>query len=388
MDFKPFLFLDDEQRFAYFQFMNNEDQQLFGISSNLQVVIIIDTQTNFFNATKLFESISTTNYTLTQYLKSKPFQIACEKIESTITIPPINFDNEEEEVETTSESSKYYIGRNNESKSWSGLYLHPFLLGHFLLTINPSLSFAISSFIFSFFVREGMNKSININKLTKHNNEVVSANIASYKEKVDLVSDTLDSSISSFDGFDEEMKRNLFEDECFDITQAIKTINYPNDFARTNNKPTQAITIKRNQSDIRPKTNQAIVIVAHYDKMGMFARGSKSFKLTAKLMNNEDLSVYLNILHDSMHDKKNKITESDYEKIITTNQSIYNFDIIAKYISLHDVPATFIQDFIANYDSRFEIYTETIDKKEFIIVANIEEFKHYFNDYLIPYQRF
>lgn len=385
MNFKPFLFLDDEQRFAYFQFMNNRDQQLFKVSSNLQVVIIIDTQTNFFNATKLFESISTTNYTLTQYLKSKPFQIASEQIESTITIPPI--DNEEEEIEATSESSKYYIGRNKESMPWSGLYLHPNLLGHFLFTINPTLSFTMSSFIFSFFIREGLNKSIDMNKLTKHNNDVINAKIDSYKEKIDLVSDTLNSSISSFDDFDEQTKKNLFEDESFDITQAIKTINYPTDYTRTNTKSTQA-TIKRIQSDTRPKTNQSIIVIAHYDKMGMFARGSSSFKLTAELMNNEDLSNYLNILQDTKHDKKNKISESEYEDMIMRNQSIYNFDVIAKYVSLHDVPATFIHDFIINYDSKFEVYTEVIDEKEFVIVCNVEEFKHYFNDYLIPFYKF
>ena len=388
MDFKPFLFLDDEQRFAYFQFMNNGDQQLFKVSTNLQVVIIIDTQTNFFNATKLFESVSTTNYTLTQYLKSKPFQIACEQIESTITIPPINIDNEEEEIEATSESSKYYININKESKPWSGLYLHPNLLGHFLFTINPSLSFTMSSFIFSFFIREGMNKSINVNKLTKHNNDVINAKINSYKEKMDLVSDTLSSSISSFDDFDEQTKKSLFEDENFDITQAIKTINYSADYARTNTKPTQATMIKRNQSNTRPRTNQAIIIVAHYDKMGMFARGSNSFKLTTELMNNEDLSNYLNVLHETKHDKKNKISESEYENMIATNRSIYNFDVIAKYVSLHDVPATFIHDFIINYDSKFEVYTEVIDEKEFVIVGDIEEFKHHFNDYLIPFYKF
>ena len=381
MNFKPFLFLDDEQRFAYFQFMNNEDQQLFKVSSNIQVVIIIDTQTNFFNATKLFESVSTTNYTLAQYLKSKPFQIACEQIESSITIPPIDNDNEEEEIEATTESSKYYIDRK-EPKPWSGLYLHSNLLGHFLFTINPLLSFTMSSFIFSFFIREGMNKSINVNKLTKHNNDVINTNIESYKEKMDLVSDTLNSTISSFDEFDEQTKKNVFEDESFDIIQSIKTINYPTDYVRTNTKTTQ--TIKRIQSDTRPRTNQAIIIVVHYDKKGMFARGSSSFKLTAELMNNEDLSNYLNILHT----KHEKMSESGYEDIITTNQSIYNFDIIAKYVSLHDVPATFIHDFIINYDTKFEIYTETIDKKEFVIVVDINEFKHYFNDYLTPFYKF
>ena len=51
--------LDPNHRFVYTEFMNNNERQALGLNSTTQTVIIIDTATHYFNASKLYTSLST-----------------------------------------------------------------------------------------------------------------------------------------------------------------------------------------------------------------------------------------------------------------------------------------------------------------------------------------
>ena len=54
--------LDPNNRFVYAEFMNNNERQSISINDPIQTIIIIDTTTHYFNASKLCASISSNGY--------------------------------------------------------------------------------------------------------------------------------------------------------------------------------------------------------------------------------------------------------------------------------------------------------------------------------------
>ena len=103
-------YIDDDKQFGYFQFMNNHDQQVYKISSNVQSVIVIDTSTGYFNATKLFINCSITDLSLSNYMKSKAFQLLINELNK------LNV-----------EHSYYQITKNGHNELYYGIYFHPYL---------------------------------------------------------------------------------------------------------------------------------------------------------------------------------------------------------------------------------------------------------------------
>ena len=74
-------YLDDGNRFGYAQFLNNIDQLEYKVSDLIQSVILIDTRTNYFNATRLADSLSVNGHTLTTLMSSKTFLATIDELE-------------------------------------------------------------------------------------------------------------------------------------------------------------------------------------------------------------------------------------------------------------------------------------------------------------------
>lgn len=337
-------YLDAEEHFGYVQLLNNQDQQQLGVSSNIQTVLIIDNETNYFNASKLFTTFNKTNYTLAGFMKTKIFNNLCELIVPT--------------------EPYYTIDKTKETRLYCGIYFHPSLLSHVLISINPELCRLFSSFMMSFFIRSATNKTLTLKRLVEHNETTMTIDVDDYAEL---------------------MKTPNVEDDKFDIVQYHKTLNYRRDYLKMIDE--QAATATPTKRKIMNETlstnNQVILAIADYDKSGMFAYGSSSYKLTFELINETDLNDYLETMKKPP--KPEKLSEAEYEELIFSNQIKYKRAVVAKFVSLHDVPTDFVHKFINDYDGEFNVYLDTIRGVEYMIIDDLEMFKTNFSDFLLAY---
>lgn len=397
-------YIDDDKQYGYFQFMNNYDQQAFKIASNVQSVIIIDTTTNYFNASKLFLHFSITNLTLPNYMKSKAFQILCDEVEKMIN-----------------DHAYYQISRNQNNDLYYGLYFHPYMLSHLLITINPLIAFKFSEFMKDFYIYQSTNKSINTNSLISNNRYNAINDINEYIDIENIVSDyNCDNIEGIFKRCDPKTKDLLTENSKFDLAQFNKTKNWKQDyichvvptsssslslslshscsssFNITTNEDISSCSQQQYQQSQQSQQqinnrmkltdssrHQAIIAIAHYDDRGMYAYGSKSYKLTLDLINIDDLGQYMELWKKPMTERK--LSEAEYEDLIFSDRLKVKTDIIAKFINLHDVPYDFIDKFVSVYDNYFEVEIRVIDRVEYVVINNLDKFKYYFSDFLLPY---
>jgi len=396
-------YIDEDKQFGYFQFMNNYDQQIYKISSNVQSVIIIDTSTGYFNATKLFITCSITDLSLTNYMKSKTFQLLVDELKKSVL-------NEQH--------AYYQITRNNQNELYYGLYFHPYLLANLIMTINPLISFKFSEFMKDFFIYQATNKSMTTDTLISNNRYNAVNDINEY---IDISNIVLDYECDNIEGIlkrcNSRTKELLTENTKFDLAQFNKTKNWKQDYithliptscsslSLTSYKSETNLSKNKSKSKSKNKNNetineqftqrfkildsrfQAIIAIAHYDKKGMYAYGSKSYKLTLDLINKDDLNQYMELFQKPLATigGNYKLSEAEYEELIFNDKLKVKTDIVAKFVNLHDVPCDFMYKFIESYDQYFEVEIKVIDRVEYLTINNLDKFKFYFSDFLLPY---
>ena len=410
--------LDPAHRFVYTEFMNNKERQCLGVPAMpMQTVLIIDTETRYFNASKLFTSFSTNGYTLSYYIKSKSFLLACDEISKMLQNSNKSFSASDDEEATTANNEDsdsadsidylfdnprpqtqivpqqpkqpfYTIEKTKTNELWHGLYMHPYLLSHLLISINPLYCFKLSEFISDFHIRQSTNKTLTLQKLINNNKFNAINDMCEYNEISNIIQDlelpasaTVEEVIGKSS---EEMKSLILDSDKFDLVQFLKSRQYINDYKKFIGS-SGSITMKRMNVGLSSSSDQTLIIVAHYDKRGRYAYGSKSFKLTFDVINTEDLSEYMALFNKP--NKHDNLSEAEYEQMIFTDKITIKTGIIMKIISLHDLPPDVMNKFADDYSCEVNMYIEMIDRTEYLIVNNIDKFKTSLSDFLLPYMK-
>lgn len=416
-------YIDEKQRFGYVQFFNFKDHFAFLPNKpEYQIVITIDTENGYFNASKLFETCCIVpNLTLSAYMNTATFKYACTVlnnqledenrrshivVEGLFDIPKDSDDEEPDPPEENEDDAKpltayVQIAKTKDNNLIYGYYFHPKLLLSLLSTINPLFSIEMSSFIFTYLVHGSINKDLTVSNLLPDEVNKFKTDFDQYEEMAGIV---IDSESDNIEGFKRKCKskvyNTLMNSKCFDLVQFFKTKSYKNDYFRIiaseiTEKKKSAKSRKANQLDINTKhfyfaaletpRAQAIIAVAHYDPSGRFGYGSKMFKLTLDLVGEEDLPSYIQYFKKPV--KPAKVSEAEFERYIITGKKKVSTDIVAKFVSLHDVPPNFVREFISQYDRHFEVELKIIDNVEYVIVYDLDDFKRNFSDYLSPFMK-
>ena len=417
------IYLDPNHRFAYTEFMNNADRQTLCISSSAQTVIIIDMQTRYFNASKLYSSLATNGYTLAHYIKSKSFTLACEEIDKLLNVSshplssssPSNassssgdelndasdsedsidylFDEPKQQQQSRAPTARpdhpiYTIDKTKTNELWSGLYMHPYLLSHLLISINPIYGFKLSEFIFDFHIRQSANRSLTLSKLINNNKFNAVNDLCEYNEISNIIHDLNMPTTATADDIlsksNEEVKELITTNEKFDLVQYLKTQQYARDYKKMISG-SSSLAMKRIGATLSTSSDQTLLVIAHYDTRGQYAYGSKAYKLTFDIINTEDLPQYMALFNKP--NKSSKLTEAEYEEMIFSDKIRIKTNILIKFVSLHDLPPDIMSKFTSDYDCEVNMYTELIDHTEYLIVNEIDKFKSALSDFLLPYMK-
>lgn len=372
-DIGPILhYIDPDKRFGYAQFMNQHDQNQFNITSALQTIIIIDTSTNYFNATRLVESITDAVINLTT---SKILPPIIETLESTInsSLTTINIPPEQQMKPNYDRANnciraKYTIAKTKNTQYYHGLYLHPQLLIWVLTIASPQLAFKLSQLTYSILIREGINKQLTLDGLIKDNEYELQDDIHEYVEVIEAIESNPD-----------EITDILCCCDKFDIVQYNKTKAYQQSYTKT-----QPLYMQK-QKLVKISKKQAIVIIAHYDKD--YPRGHELHKLTVELIDESALPQYLDyhMVKRKVRGKVKNMTEEEYEQNLCYNTDSTTTEVITKFTSLQHVPFNFLDLFMKTYSERVDAELVNIKNNEYIITPDIDAFKNNLANYLLQY---
>lgn len=365
-------FIDDGKRFGYLQVLNNRDQLEFKTSNMLQNVIIIDTKTNYFNATRLCETLSINNHTIQTLLGSKIFIDIVEYLETIInTNPPPkpsstvpNYD-----LSTSLFKAKYTISKTKLTLLYYGVYLHPSLLMHVVNCVNPLLSFKFSQLMFGILVREGINKSLTLSELIKDNNYEAIDDIGEYVE----IADAIEEEPSATQDIIERAQTSRF-----DLLQHNRTKSYNKEYAKYVSTLSSTTSVQR--SSIKYNIQQAIVVIAHYEPNTKFAYNSGLYKLSIDLINASSLKQYFDMM------KPTKLSEQEYESSMLFYDKVdIRQEVICRFDCLHNVPYNYIDQLIASCNDNLFIAKRVIDSEEFIITDDVKKFESALSNYLFQF---
>ena len=359
---KILYFIDAEKRFGYAQFLNYHDQQEFGFNSSLQSVILIDTKTNYFNATRLADSLAPTQPNL---INSKILPPIIELLETNLNTITRNPDQNSPNFISGSIRAKYTIAKSKNTQNYSGVYLHPNMLIYILSLANPLLMFKLSQLTFSLLVREGINKTLTLDKLIEDNDYEFDEDIGEHTEILQLLQTE-----------PESMARIT---ECcpkFDAVQYNKTKAYQASYSKQ-----QPYFTSSQSKPVKVSKKQAIVVMAHYNSE--YPQSSKEKLLSVELIDESNLKQYIEY---HMVKRKTKKTEAEMEQSLYYNTTDeLSTELLGKFISLQHVPFNFLELFYKSYSDKVSMMLTNIKNNEYVITDDFNGVVNSLGNYLLQY---
>ena len=379
--FAPVLqYLDQRRNFAYLQFTNRTEQMNINVSHSFQSVIIIDTRTKYFNATKLVEQFGATNGNLTvqKILHNKAGRSQLMLIEQALNIQGRddleeythpNYNREEHEFK-----AMYDVPKTKQNSIYCGTYTHYALLSLLLISVNPFAAVEVSNWLFTYFVIEGLDESRSLFDSTYQ--------LTTEAEQINQHRKALVRKLET----GEMIPEDALSDPTFDMIQHKKAINYARDITN----------IERIKEDGKPKrthkkkepssvnVREAVLLIAHYDKEGQFCYGSDTYKITIERMNEDDVNDYIDALF-----KPEKHNQAELLAELNSGIRYFPTSIVGRYFGLYLVPPSIATEFVEARGELFDMHPESFpnDSRTYLVTSDIDAFKQHFSEFVVYYQR-
>ena len=376
-------FIDDKHEFAYSGFSNLQEQRELSILSNVSKVIIYDTRTGYFNASMLYDSFKDEpNKKFNTLLHSCIFRKGAEDVDKEINKYPHlnrdykscpNWDTEYKYFKAT-----YTVNTTNKYVCCRGVYAHPDLLIVVLSSCNLKLMKKLSRLVMTMLLHESINETITLNTINENMNNCLHDSLEEYNNIVDVIKTN-----------DETLIEQI-NTPRFNIINYLDKLKYVKNMTKNildkpkRNKMKRNTNEKNSNSEHDMLNNQAILVIANYDD-DKCKYGSKQYKLTLLLINEGNIEYYVDIYNNEII---RNLTENEIDELLYNGELTVKTDVLLKIVSLQNVPDTFVQDYLIEYEDNVEIWIEKNEASTYLMTTDIDKFKETFIEYIGTYMKY
>ena len=376
-------FIDNEHAFAYSGFSNLQEQRELSILSNVSKVIIYDTRTGYFNASMLYDSFKDEpNKKFNTLLHSCIFRKSAEDVEKEINKYP-NLNRDYKSCPNWDTEYKYFkatytVNTANKYVCCRGVYAHPDLLIVILSSCNLKLMKKLSRLVMTTLLHESINETITLNTINENMNNCLHDSLEEYNNIVDVIKTN-----------DETLIEQI-NTHRFNLISYLDKLKYVKNMTKNildkpkRNKMKRKTNEKNLNSEHDVLNNQAILVIANYDD-DKCKYGSKQYKLTLLLINECNIEYYVDIYNNEII---HTLTEDEIDELLYNGKLTVKTDVLLKIVSLQNVPDTFVQDYLIEYEDNVEIWIEKNETSTYLITTDIDKFKETFIEYIGTYMKY
>lgn len=330
-------YLDKQKFFGYAAIMNPSTSQDLKIYSAKPKVIIIDTRTGYFNASKLIDAFcDNEGKTYAKATSSTAYKKHMEQIDIALNNLP---DDEKKKFKGTPAvtsrcdgtfliSSSYKVAKCKLTY-YDGMYLHPSTLIHILIYANSAYASYISAITLNNMLQMGLDNSITFHDNIFTENAKTDRLIANRKKYID---------------------DDIVENEHYEKVQYEKLLRYVTYEEETLQK------LKKSVSDHLVATHaQAVIVIRKYSEENNYDGSEEFYKLNIRVVGFNDLKFYVN-----EYDVKSLIERTEEELAVWGRQRAYTH-IICKIGPLRGVSLDFGIQCANHAQDRCNLYVEGDD---------------------------